>query len=162
MFDGRVGTVVLVLLGIVVIGLPLASFAGGPPEEATYVGPGKCRMCHMDEHQSWEDTPHATAFDDLIGPEVSDPECVKCHVTAYGEETGFKSAEETPDLANVTCESCHGPGSAHLQAAAQHLGDTGEWDRKINKVPQQACVSCHNPHIDFGAKAMELREQRGE
>ncbi|MFW6189148.1 MAG: cytochrome c family protein [Planctomycetota bacterium] len=161
MFDGKVGLAVLAVMGLVGVGLPLASFAGGPPEEATYVGPNKCRICHMEEHNTWKEMAHADAFGDLIGPEVTNPDCYKCHVTGYGEPGGYESPEETPELKNVSCEACHGPGSAHVEAAGQHLGDTGEWDRKINKVPQNTCVECHNPHINQKKRAEKLREERG-
>ena len=45
-------------------------------------------------------------------------------------------------LVNVGCESCHGPGSAHVaDPEANGLIDL--------EVPDRVCVTCHNPeHSD--------------
>lgn len=44
-----------------------------------------------------------------------DANCLPCHTTGYGKPGGFKSIEETPDLAGVQCEMCHGPHSEVLK-----------------------------------------------
>lgn len=90
-----------------------------------YLSPKKCRVCHMNEAKSWEQSKMAHAFD-VLKPGTSadvkkkvgyDPEhdyttdatCLECHTTGYGKG-GFKSVADTPDLAGITCEACHGPG----------------------------------------------------
>ena len=42
------------------------------------------------------------------------PECVRCHVTGYGDSGGYRlGANGGVDLGNVQCEACHGFGREH-------------------------------------------------
>ena len=133
-----------------------AAYAAEAPADATFVGSKKCRLCHLKEFKTWQATKHATNFETLIGDERKDPACVTCHTTGFGQPGGFTSEEETPDMASVGCESCHGAGSAHM-AASKDAPDTGEWDTKIDKKPRLACTVCHNPHISQKAIVEALR-----
>lgn len=103
-----------------------------------------CRRCHLREYRSWEKTPHANALATLESEgEAANPECLTCHSTGFGQPTGFISADATPELAGVTCESCHGAGADYR-------------DRDVMKsreaslaaglhVPNEAtCRGCHN------------------
>lgn len=139
----------------------------GPTEGAMYVGNKKCRMCHINVHKAWEETPHAKALEmlstdeeanqamakklgvELKGAASEDPACLPCHVTGYQLAGGFPGDEKTkPLLSGVTCESCHGPGSVHVKAKkAEKLG-------AINaNVSERMCVACHtsgmSPNFDF-------------
>ena len=149
---------VVSLLGIIIAGT-LISYAAGVPKTAKFVGTGKCRLCHLKEYKTWKKTKHAKNFNTLQGPERSDPKCVKCHVTGFGKPGGFVSEKETPKMKNVGCESCHGPGSAHVEVA-KDAPKSGKWDTKTNKVPQNTCVNCHNPHINQKENAEKLRKAR--
>ena len=97
----------------------------------SYVGAKKCKPCHLKQYTSWGATKMAAAFD-LLKPGVRadakkkakqdpgkdythDSNCLPCHTTGFGKPGGFKSIEETPDLAGVQCEGCHGPHSSVLQ-----------------------------------------------
>jgi len=97
----------------------------------SYVGAKKCKACHLKQYTGWSATKMAAAFD-LLKPGVRadakkkakqdpakdythDSNCLPCHTTGFGKPGGFKSIEETPDLAGVQCESCHGPHSGVLQ-----------------------------------------------
>ena len=114
----------------------------------------------MKQYKSWQKTKHATVFAQLQGDEVKKADCIKCHTTGYGQPGGFTSVELTPNLENVQCEACHGQGSAHIEAA-KSAPESGDWDKKINKVPQNVCVDCHNPHINRKEMAEKSRaEQR--
>jgi hypothetical protein len=90
-----------------------------PTLNLTYVGTEKCVACHAGEHKKWEGTPHSRAYEALEkiakrpGFRNFDPECIVCHTVGFGFKTGFENAEKTPALKNVSCESCHGPGSGH-------------------------------------------------
>ncbi len=134
----------------VVIGgvlIPSAIGVSLTPKDAKFVGTKVCRKCHTKEHKVWAKTKHGTNFETLKGDERKDPKCVKCHTTGYGKPGGFTSEADTPELKSTGCEACHGPGSAHA-AAAKDAPDEGKWDKFMNKIPQNTCIACHNPHIN--------------
>lgn len=85
-----------------------------------YVGSEACKKCHEAEYAVWDKTPHGHALDALekiaARPTLRnhDPECVRCHTVGFDHKTGYVDAETTPALKHVGCESCHGPGSAHV------------------------------------------------
>jgi len=100
-----------------------------------YLGSGSCVECHQSHFESWKATRHSTAFSTLerVG-KSKDPECVVCHTVGYGEEGGFLSLKSTPELANVQCESCHGPGR-------EHSADFGP----MRTIGKEVCLKCHTP-----------------
>jgi hypothetical protein len=126
------------------------------PEGAKYVGTGKCRLCHMKEYKSWQKTKHSKTWEDLRKDERKKDDCVKCHVTGFGKESGFVSEEKTAHLTNVGCEACHGPGSEHVKVAPKLARDK-DADRKIDKTPVNKCIQCHNPHVRQGERAKSMR-----
>jgi DmsE family decaheme c-type cytochrome len=114
------------------------------PDSSTppdYMGSEVCKTCHADIYSGWEKTPHwKTTLDTKGGP------------------------------SHQGCESCHGPGSAHVagggditkiftfQSASTreindrcmvcHAGDS-EHMNAINSVHTKndvSCISCHSPH----------------
>ncbi len=135
----------------------VVALAGGAPDSATYIGSKKCKICHLKEHKTWSKTKHADNFKDLLESEQKDPDCLKCHTTGYGKPGGFVSLEKTPKMISTGCESCHGPGSAHAEVS-KDAPDSGEWDKKIGKVPQNACVACHNPHVNQKDRVAKMRQ----
>ena len=149
----------MTITGIVVAGTLIAR-AGPPPADAKYVGTAKCKMCHFKEYKTYKATRHAKNFEVLQGDERSNPDCLRCHTTGYGRPGGFVSEDTTPKLTNVGCESCHGPGSAHIEAA-KASGDSEDWDKKNNKIPANTCVECHNPHINQKARVAKMRAEAG-
>ena len=121
-----------------------------PPEGQTFAGAKNCSACHFDQYLDWRQTKHAKAFDVMPAKYKTDQSCLKCHVTGLGQEGGFKSLAATPDLVGASCESCHGPGSKHVEIA-KSFGDKklGEAEEKyvrstIHKMqPKNVCVDCH-------------------
>ena len=146
---------VVALTALIVVGTVVTN-AAGPSPQAKYVGTNKCRMCHIKEHKTWKVTKHASNFDALKGDEVKNPDCLKCHTTGYGQPGGFVSVETTPSLKGTGCEGCHGPGSEHIEAG-KVADKSGPWDKKINKVPFNTCVKCHNPHVNQKDRVAKLR-----
>ncbi|MCK5237613.1 MAG: hypothetical protein KAR06_11615 [Deltaproteobacteria bacterium] len=111
----------------------------------SYIGASICARCHQPFMEGWQSSRHAKAFNSLeeVGKSM-DPECIKCHSTGHGEEGGFYSAVSTPELANVQCEVCHGPGREHL----------ADYDMPMKPVGKSTCLGCHteeqSPEFDFG------------
>lgn len=122
-----------------------------------YVGSARCAECHVQDHELWKNSKHGGAWATLERaeqdpsrygwPVTKYPDCVSCHVVGYGEQSGFVSPETTPDLANVGCERCHGPGSAHSQDPTQRMGKVG------NGQASMVCTQCHDfeqsPTFDY-------------
>jgi hypothetical protein len=143
------------------------------PAPNRYIGAEACKNCHSSEAQGaqfdkWEASKHSKAFVRLASPEAKKvaeaakvtgdpqkaPECVKCHVTAFGEDPknikkGFK-----PE-AGVQCETCHGPGENHYKArfaaASAAEGKADETKRTeipageiVTSPPVTVCLGCHN------------------
>jgi hypothetical protein len=103
-------------------------------KDRTYVGRAKCASCHLKENTSWKKMKHPQAFDDLSAQYKEDKSCLECHVTGFGQPTGFKSAKDTPQLANVGCEACHGPGSEHAKIGdmmAKKEKDKSYWTKEV-------------------------------
>lgn len=117
------------------------------PKGAKYIGTKKCRSCHLKQHKTYRKSKHYKTFDQLKDAEKKDPKCLKCHTTGYGKPGGFVSEDKTPDLKSTGCEACHGPGSAHAEAA-KDAPEEGKWeDPNYPNVIAAACIGCHNPHV---------------
>jgi len=122
------------------------NYTGLVASRATYVGAAACTECHEANHNDWTGTVHATAFETLIiDGEEENPACYPCHTTGYGSAGGFTAIETTPDLVNVQCEACHGPGSHHA-ADADNVGIDVELDAALCG---QCHVSCHGMCGDY-------------
>jgi hypothetical protein len=103
-------------------------------ESSAYVGVGTCRKCHIEETAEWHRSPHAGAFATLVAKrQDANPDCLICHVTAFGKSGGYVPGRLAPDLRGVQCEACHGAGRSH--------GKLGKLERK---VPETVCRGCHN------------------
>ena len=61
--------------------------------------------------------------------------CYGCHTTGYGKPGGFVSEIQTPEMMNLGCESCHGPGSLHVES---------EDPDDLTAVAVEDCMICHN------------------
>ena len=105
-----------------------------------------CEDCHSDIEENWTQTRHAHAIDSLKKTKQEyDPECVGCHVTGMLTRNGYVNYKETPQLANVQCEACHGPAVDHTKSPQAGFGH----------VDEQTCRSCHteerDPEFDYDA-----------
>lgn len=105
-------------------------------QTAEFAGSRTCAPCHATADAAWRKSDHAHALKTLeTKGQARDPECLPCHVVGLGSTVGFKDRTATPDLADVGCESCHGPLKAHADKPASN---------KAPKVSAQSCAPCHN------------------
>lgn len=104
-----------------------------------YAGSSTCKSCHTPAHEIWESSAHAHAMETLarVGYDYS-PECVVCHVVAYGAGDGYHAPDDTPDLAGVGCEACHGRGG-------QHVSSKGQDQSSLVRGDESVCLRCHTP-----------------
>jgi len=148
------------LIAFIVIGIILLTNLFG--QEFSYVGSSKCRICHKTEKQGkqyviWESQKHSKAYSALSSPDAApkaqemgvenpadSPECLRCHGPLY---------EKAPELKGegVTCEICHGPGSAYkkLSVMKDHAESVknGKAEYGSPEVIKTKCFSCHeNAH----------------
>jgi len=148
-------TIAIFILGVVFI-------SGLYSQDFTYVGAAKCKICHKSEKQGqqfllWEARKHSKSFQALTTDQAKEialeagienpaesPKCLACHGPL---------CDKAPELKEegVTCEVCHGPGSAykklnimkdHAEAVKNGLKEYGSPD----DIKAQ-CLSCHeNAH----------------
>ena len=140
------------------------------PETAAFVGSDACRECHAKEFETWSENPHAHALASLEKKaRSSDPNCLECHTTGYGEEGGFPkggAAHASADLARVGCESCHGPGANHVAKDAKRIGTIVSLGDKCDScVILQICGECHDrandPDFEFEVEERIERQRHG-
>jgi hypothetical protein len=136
----------------------------------SYVGSEKCQGCHAAESAKWQDTKHSHALDALEkiakrpGLRNLDGECVVCHTVGLGQKTGYENQKTTPHLAHVGCESCHGPGSAHVADPknADLLALMSPWKAQADaRLPDLATMKkiAALPAIDRGTVPLEPQQQ---
>ena len=113
-----------------------------------YVSAGSCTGCHDDYVAAWAATPsHPQAWQALLSRNATtNPECVSCHSTGWGEPGGNASADDVAmrTWKAVQCEECHGPMSAHRDDPRRNHGQA---------VVEATCVGCHDeansPQFDY-------------
>jgi len=159
----------LILTGIILI-VNLFS------QELTYTGAVKCKICHKTEKQGkqypiWQDNQHSKTFAALSSPEAApkaqemgvenpceSPECLECHAPLHEKAPDFK--EE-----GVTCEICHGPGSAYkklkiMKSRAESVAN-GLKIYESSEAIKTHCLTCHeNAHgtsFDFEASWEKIK-----
>jgi hypothetical protein len=153
-----------VLASILVFGLGALSGAAAE-DEYTYVGVKKCKMCHKkeatgDQFGIWAEGPHAKAFETLASDEAkadaakkgiddpqAAPECLKCHVTAFPVMDDLENQKITMEE-GISCESCHGPGSAYYKKKTMEEITAGTLDGAtvgLTMPTEETCTVCHTP-----------------
>lgn len=101
------------------------------------VGNRACHRCHADAFAAWEKTKHSRSYASLerVGKQHH-LDCIGCHVTGWQQPGGVCRVDQVAEREVVGCESCHGPGSAHV--------DDPEANRVSRADARQACVGCHD------------------
>jgi hypothetical protein len=145
--------------------------AAGINQDAKYIGATKCKSCHSskeagDQFGEWSGFKHAKAWESLGTDKakelakakgIADPQqseaCLKCHVTAFGLSPDHFKGKWDAKL-GVQCESCHGPGEAHMKA---RMADAAKRDPSApveykgapageiaDEISEEHCRKCHN------------------
>lgn len=139
------------------------AFAG----DFKYVGVAKCKTCHNTkksgkQYTIWKNGPHAKAMESLksekamkyakengIADPTKDAKCITCHSTmasvdkAQIDPKGKLTMEE-----GVSCESCHGPGSAYKKMSIMKNLEKALANGLI-MPDEKVCVKCHNDKNPF-------------
>ncbi|MCY1042474.1 cytochrome c family protein [Corallococcus sp. bb12-1] len=114
--------------------------------QAGFVGSAACADCHAEATTVWEASKHHHAWETLeaVGKQHH-LNCIGCHVTGWQQPGGVCRLDKVAGREDVGCESCHGPGSKHVDAPSP--------ETIVGKPGQAVCVTCHNPenspHFDF-------------
>ena len=105
--------------------------------ENGYASATACQGCHEEEYLQWSATRHAFAYETLLKKErYFDPNCVSCHTTGFGYQTGFHIDDPDSALKGVQCETCHGPGK-------QHVGNPKKSNIRSG-TDTSLCLQCHD------------------
>ncbi|MCK5679297.1 cytochrome C [bacterium] len=110
--------------------------------EKSYVGSAICAECHEKEYNNFAAfSKKAHSFESIMIlkkglTEAEFKGCFECHTTGYGKPGGFISLNKTPELSNLGCESCHGPGSRHRESE--------DPEDIIKSISIEHCTHCHN------------------
>ena len=113
----------------------------------------RCAPCHAAASDVWQKSQHAHAIEILKKEKKEfDSSCVGCHVTGNGMPGGFVNLNQTPQLANVQCEACHGSGIQHVERPAE---------AKMARLTADACLTCHtksnSPEFEFASYWSKIR-----
>jgi len=166
-------------LTLAIIFISIIFITGLYSQEFTYVGAGKCKMCHKSEKQGqqfplWEAMKHSKSFAALTSDKAievaqeagvdnpaENPNCLKCHAPL---------AEKAPELKEegVGCEVCHGPGSAYkkMSIMKDHAESVknGMTEYGSPEAIKKQCLTCHeNAHettFDFNASWEKIKHPR--
>ncbi len=142
--------ITVLLSGILLLGVNTIVMAQSVDD---YVGPITCQVCHADNYDEWDGTPHSNAFTDEVfqsewQSQGSPSECLECHTTGYDSASGEYAFE------GVTCESCHGAGlKMAIDTSSELCGSchTGEYGKDKFALFQEGshsssgvkCIDCH-------------------
>jgi Cytochrome c554 and c-prime len=95
------------------------------------VGSSGCISCHDRPYKKWVANSHSRAMAKIPREKLGDATCFPCHSTELVRQAG-KGREST-----VSCEACHGRGSAHP--------GVGKVTRKVDGA---ICLGCHRGEHD--------------
>jgi len=123
-------------LGSVVISVCVHSFSlYNISVGADYVGNSGCK-CHMGkgcfEGEEYKERLHSNTWEKRLkgSPDAENPDCLKCHATAYGEKIAEVGKKYLP---NVQCEACHGAGSEYKKVKENYEGKGKDAFKEILK-----------------------------
>jgi hypothetical protein len=133
-------------------------------QTAKYVGADKCKLCHNkpstgDQYAKWLKDPHSQAFKTLsnaasmdyakkngIADPSAEPKCLKCHSTSARADAKLRGPILNSE--GISCETCHGPGSAYKSPAI--MKNVAQAKTMGLIIPdKKLCLECHNKDNPF-------------
>lgn len=128
-----------------------------------------CGECHGLEYEAWQQTDHATGFDDLhrseqaqaildrmgFGLSKRESLCLKCHYTAVIKR------DQARAIAGVSCESCHGAARDWIAIHNDYGGATHETEtdeHKVMRIAESEAGGMLRPNEDLYAVAANCFE----
>jgi hypothetical protein len=133
----------------------------GVRNAAHYAGTEACVSCHRTAAKIWEQSAHSRAFVSLDAKMAgADPNCLGCHTVGFGTASGYQRSLQGSRLASVGCESCHGPGSLHVE---QRMAGK-EAAFKFRPLAAGDCKLCHHgefsPPFDWDACWLKIEHDK--
>jgi hypothetical protein len=126
------------------------------------------RLSHYVRGNHWEFTPGLqmgglsnSSLGQVLAPE-DEKACFLCHTTALVETGGHLDLQQS--LLGVGCETCHGPGKAHIEAVRR--GDKDRLMAKLSaampKLSMELCGQCHRApnRVDLTMPGMQAQLPR--
>lgn len=122
-----------------------------------YHGSTVCATCHREAYVGWSLTHHSVAMASLfrVGKQEN-PECVRCHVVAYGQTGGYTDMEHTSHLGQVGCETCHGKAGGHGRPRPSTSASPA------SSVPSEAPAGAASTHKASGTDAAKAPTKKGK
>ena len=148
--------IMLITLAVFTLSVATAQFK--------YIGADKCKACHNkpatgDQYGKWLKDPHSQAMKSLssqasldfakkngIADPAKEAKCLKCHSTYDAVDAKLRSTILQSE--GVSCESCHGPGSAYKSPAIMKSLEQSKKNGLILPT-KEVCLSCHNKENPF-------------
>ncbi len=110
-----------------------------------------CGNCHVLKQQTWAQTGHANAWKDLEASGSAGPSCYKCHSTSgltniAQDSAGYFAATQSGKayFTSVQCESCHGPGAAHVATPDATETQPIPYFTSYDSTKGVGCGECHS------------------
>jgi predicted CXXCH cytochrome family protein len=137
-------------------------FATPPTGAAGFLGYSKaednlttCGNCHVGQQAKWHGTAHASAFAGVKNTAGAPALCEGCHTVSplgnVAEGSGGFPATKDARYQDVQCESCHGPGLAHVQNPSKATIGTVLAPMGVGGTALNAgCAECHaGAHLPY-------------
>jgi hypothetical protein len=124
--------------------------------KASYVGTEACSDCHQDQVDFWKKTKHAGAWKTLVDRgQQFDYSCISCHVTGWAQPGGSNLAHNET-LRDVQCETCHGPGSIHVDKGGLEKPFAVALAPKQDYCAEQCHTTEHSDTFQFEAYMRDI------
>ncbi|OGH62764.1 MAG: hypothetical protein A3G34_12130 [Candidatus Lindowbacteria bacterium RIFCSPLOWO2_12_FULL_62_27] len=153
---------------------PSNGASAAEPAPHKFIGAEKCGACHKSDAKGnqlkqWQGSKHSHAYQTLATKEAKEvaekagvkgdpqkaPECLKCHVTAFGAAASLLG-EKFKMSDGVQCEACHGAGGDYAKVPV--MKDRKKAVENGMIIPdEKTCTRCHNESAP-GFKGFDFKE----